>query len=130
MKHGVYCMINKQIGDLNINHYQLNAHVSFCQERGKVILGIFYCQLNVHCKFISKGKTVNNEVYKLSFLALGMFRIKSYEKCRTKSCFLLQDNSPTHLSIVVKNFSVKSNVKIMVHLTWFKPIFTCSLDLN
>ena len=107
------------------------------RDKGKVVLEVFFfdCQGTVHCDFIPEGKTVNKEMY-LDILRhfRDIVRKKCPPKLRTNSWCLLHDNSPSHWSVLVKNFLAKNTVTTLEHplysLTWLQLIFTCSLNWN
>ena len=54
---------------------------------------------------------------------------KCPEKWRTNSWFLLHDNAPTHRSVLVKDFSAKSNVKTVEHPPYSGGLVTAEFYL-
>jgi hypothetical protein len=50
------------------------------------------------------------------------------EKGTTNSWFLLHDNAPAHLLLLVKDFLTKNNVTALEHPTKLQLLFTRSID--
>jgi hypothetical protein len=92
-----------------------------------VLKFFFYCQGNVHCEFIPGNKDMYTDTLH-NFR--DMVRRKCPQKLRTNSWCLLHDNTPSHWSVLVKNFLAKNTVTTLEHplysLTWLQLVFTCS----
>lgn len=81
-----------------------------------MLIAFFDSRGMVHQEFVPQGQTINGLFYRdvMNRLLKQIQRVRS-ELYRSNKWFLLHDNSPAHLSIVVSQFLVTKNVNIITH---------------
>jgi hypothetical protein len=117
MKQGASCTIHKENSNLlNGNHPHHHLEVkTFKSTKVKKRLCwkfSFDCQANVHYECVHEAATREMHLDILSCLR-DVVRWKCPKKWKTKSWFLLYDIAPGHLSVLVKDFLTKNNVKTL-----------------
>lgn len=102
------------------------------RSRGKVMLEVFFDYSGlIHYEFIPEGRTINKQLYTEILKRLrDAIRQKRPEKWAGNDWFLLHDNAPSHLSLMVKQYLAKNNVTTLEHPLHILPIlrhqnFTC-----
>jgi len=121
MKHGCVVMTlrlssSRRSGSRQI-HRGRNKHVKFAANSSPCWSFFFFdIQGIVHKEFLPPGQTVNGKLYCEVFKRLRQcIRRKLPDKWKNNNWFLHHDNTPAHISLVVRQFLISKNITVIPH---------------